>query len=187
MPSNRGRRAAEQLARARRRRRALIAVVLTAAAIAGGTAIARWQPWASGDEAAIDRDGSVQVSDEAQVEIERIPDTWHAVYHVQVASGDAVSETFEEVWIRRPFESRVETRRTREAADGTPPTSVEITQFGRRRVEAGLYRYVEMGKRYLPGEWPDGEPNVFNPANTATVYEKPPPPDQWPEYPPPKG
>ena len=49
----------------------------------------------------------------------------------------------------------------------------------------GLYRYVDMGKRYLPGTMADAPPKAFDPANTATIYEKPPPNDQWPEYPPP--
>ena len=49
----------------------------------------------------------------------------------------------------------------------------------------GLYRYVDLGKRYLPGQHPKGLPKAFDPANTATIYDKPPPNDQWPEYPPP--
>ncbi|HEX4905674.1 MAG TPA: hypothetical protein VFU93_09500 [Acidimicrobiales bacterium] len=49
----------------------------------------------------------------------------------------------------------------------------------------GLYRYVDMGKRYLPGQHPASPPKAFDPANTATIYDKPPPNDQWPEYPPP--
>lgn len=47
----------------------------------------------------------------------------------------------------------------------------------------GLYRYVLMGKRYLPGEWPGSTPAAFNTANTITIYEKPPTQDQWPCYP----
>ena len=47
----------------------------------------------------------------------------------------------------------------------------------------GLYRYPDMGKRYLPGQHPDAPPKAFDPANTATIYESPPPNDQWPEYP----
>jgi hypothetical protein len=46
----------------------------------------------------------------------------------------------------------------------------------------GLYRYVLMGKRYLPGEWPTSLPPAFDPKNTITIYEKPPPQDQWPCY-----
>ena len=47
----------------------------------------------------------------------------------------------------------------------------------------GLYRYVSMGKRFLPGEHPKGEPFVFNTKNTVTIYENPPPADKWPCYP----
>jgi hypothetical protein len=47
----------------------------------------------------------------------------------------------------------------------------------------GLYRYVNMGKRLLPGEHPTGEPKAFSTANTETIYENPPPVDKWPCYP----
>ncbi len=50
----------------------------------------------------------------------------------------------------------------------------------------GLYRFVEMGRRYLPGQWPDGPPRAFDPANTVTIYDQPPEADRWPEYPPPR-
>ena len=47
----------------------------------------------------------------------------------------------------------------------------------------GLYRYVSMGKRYLPGAWPKTDPNVFNRAGTVTIYDKVPATDKWPCYP----
>jgi hypothetical protein len=47
----------------------------------------------------------------------------------------------------------------------------------------GLYRYVLMGKRYLPSEWPTSTPTAFNKANTVTIYSNPPPADKWPCYP----
>jgi hypothetical protein len=46
----------------------------------------------------------------------------------------------------------------------------------------GLYRYVAMGRRYLPGEWPKTTPVAFDPKNTVTIYERPPPADAWPCY-----
>jgi hypothetical protein len=52
---------------------------------------------------------------------------------------------------------------------------------------SGLYRYVDMGKRYLPTKHPSSPPKAFDPANTVTIYDKPPPQDQWPEYPSPAG
>lgn len=48
--------------------------------------------------------------------------------------------------------------------------------------QQGLYRYVEMGKRYLPGQWPKTNPKAFSTANTVTIYDKPPASDQWPCY-----
>jgi hypothetical protein len=47
----------------------------------------------------------------------------------------------------------------------------------------GLYRYVAMGKRYMPGEWPKTTPLAFNTKDTVTIYSKPPAVDQWPCYP----
>lgn len=48
---------------------------------------------------------------------------------------------------------------------------------------AGLYRYVDGGKRYLPGQWPTTEPKAFVTAGTVTIYQKPPAQDRWPCYP----
>jgi hypothetical protein len=48
---------------------------------------------------------------------------------------------------------------------------------------AGMYRYVDMGKRYLPGQWPAGDPKVFATENTVTMYSERPPQDRFPEYP----
>ena len=50
----------------------------------------------------------------------------------------------------------------------------------------GLYRYVDGGKRYLPGTHPSSPPKAFDEAGTVLIYDKPPPQDQWPEYPPPQ-
>jgi hypothetical protein len=47
----------------------------------------------------------------------------------------------------------------------------------------GMYRYVDMGKRYLPGQLPAGEPKAFDPTNTITIYDTVPAADQPPSYP----
>ncbi len=47
----------------------------------------------------------------------------------------------------------------------------------------GMYRYIAMGKRFLPGEHPTGEPAAFATSNTTTMYQEPPKADQWPCYP----
>jgi len=52
---------------------------------------------------------------------------------------------------------------------------------------SGLYRYVDMGKRYLPGQHPTSPPKAFDPANTVTIYDQVPEADRWPEYPSPAG
>lgn len=38
----------------------------------------------------------------------------------------------------------------------------------------GLWMYVDGGKRYLPGQWPKGEPKVFDPAGAVSIYDTPP-------------
>jgi hypothetical protein len=48
----------------------------------------------------------------------------------------------------------------------------------------GAYRYFDMGKRYLPGDWPDSPVKFFDNANTVTVFEHRPADDTPPDYPP---
>jgi hypothetical protein len=50
----------------------------------------------------------------------------------------------------------------------------------------GLYRYVDGGRRYLPGQHPASPPKAFDQAGTVTIYDTPPESDRWPEYPPPQ-
>ncbi len=47
----------------------------------------------------------------------------------------------------------------------------------------GEYRYVDMGKRFLPGAWPTDPVPFFDPDNTITVLEHRPPEDAPPDYP----
>lgn len=46
----------------------------------------------------------------------------------------------------------------------------------------GLYRYANMGKRYLPGQQPQAPTKAFDPANTVTIYEDYPSGDAPPNY-----
>lgn len=47
----------------------------------------------------------------------------------------------------------------------------------------GMYRLVNGGERYMPGEWPTEELPFFNPEGTVTIYSERPPGFQPPEYP----
>jgi hypothetical protein len=47
----------------------------------------------------------------------------------------------------------------------------------------GMYRYVDMGKRYMPGGWPTSDPDAFETENTTVIYWERPESDQPPEYP----
>lgn len=46
----------------------------------------------------------------------------------------------------------------------------------------GMYRYVDGGKRYLPGQWPSSDPKVFD-GEGVLIYDELPPQDAYPEYP----
>ncbi|MGZ4734389.1 MAG: hypothetical protein ACXV8R_02200 [Acidimicrobiia bacterium] len=47
----------------------------------------------------------------------------------------------------------------------------------------GMWEYSRNGKRYLPGQWPTGEPDVFNAATSVIQFKTIPPADQPPSYP----
>ena len=49
----------------------------------------------------------------------------------------------------------------------------------------GMYRYVDDGKRYMPGKMPTSLPPFFDPKNTVTVFNDIPPGLRTPNYPPP--
>jgi hypothetical protein len=53
--------------------------------------------------------------------------------------------------------------------------------------DAGLYRFVDGGERYLPDEWPEQELHVFDPEDTVTIYDERPPEEGVPDYPSPAG
>jgi hypothetical protein len=47
----------------------------------------------------------------------------------------------------------------------------------------GMWRYANMGKRYLPGQVSKGDSDAFKMDNSITVYDAPPKEDQPPDYP----
>jgi hypothetical protein len=47
---------------------------------------------------------------------------------------------------------------------------------------AGLYHYVDGGKRYLPGQQPTSDPKVFDRNGSVTIYDSPPPGEEEPDY-----
>jgi hypothetical protein len=53
--------------------------------------------------------------------------------------------------------------------------------------ETGCYWYVGGGNRYLPGQWPDTAPDVFNPDNGVFFYDERPAAETPPAYPSPAG
>jgi hypothetical protein len=61
--------------------------------------------------------------------------------------------------------------------DGTASGEDEVGNSG-----LGLYRYVDGGRRYLPGQHPTTDPFVFARERTVTIYDEPPPSDRPPSY-----
>lgn len=63
------------------------------------------------------------------------------------------------------------------------PQAVGPDESDNRNVAAGLYRYVDGGVRYLPGQWPAGLTKAFDPAGTSLIYPDRPEGEKVPEYP----
>lgn len=51
----------------------------------------------------------------------------------------------------------------------------------------GMYAYVDGGRRYLPGEWPEEDSRAFDPEGAVAFYEEPPAGEAPPGYPSPAG
>jgi hypothetical protein len=47
----------------------------------------------------------------------------------------------------------------------------------------GMYRYVDAGKRYRAGQWPQRAPKAFDNAGTVVIYNDVPPGEKAPTYP----
>ena len=60
--------------------------------------------------------------------------------------------------------------------DATGPDEIQ-------RDGTGMWRYVDGGTRYLPGEWPDTAPNVFVDEGAVTIYDEAPAAETFPTYP----
>jgi hypothetical protein len=75
------------------------------------------------------REGSKVVSEQGSaLRITKIPKTYRAVFTVESYADDEQTITTERVWVRRPFESRVETRRGK--PPGTAQLSLRQSAFG---------------------------------------------------------
>lgn len=61
------------------------------------------------------------------------------------------------------------------------PLEVGQDEVGNRA--AGMYRYVDGGRRYLPGKHPATDPKVFTKEGTVVMYDERPASDRAPDYP----
>jgi hypothetical protein len=64
------------------------------------------------------------------------------------------------------------------------PTAVGPDEI--RKEAAGMWSFVDGGKRYLPGEWP-ADDKLFDPAGAVAYYQTPPTGEEPPTYPSPAG
>ena len=51
-----------------------------------------------------------------------------------------------------------------------------------RKEGAGLWRFVDGGKRYLVGEWPEEDFRAFDEEGTSTIYDEVPESEAPPDY-----
>ena len=65
------------------------------------------------------------------------------------------------------------------------PDTVGIDEL--EREAPGVYQYVEGGVRYLPGQWPDTDPKVFDLDGAVDRYTERPASEAPPDYPSPAG
>lgn len=65
------------------------------------------------------------------------------------------------------------------------PDTVGIDEL--EREGAGVYQYVDGGTRYLPGQWPDTDPKVFDLDGAVDRYVERPESETPPDYPSPAG
>ncbi|MEQ8839359.1 MAG: hypothetical protein RIB98_00095 [Acidimicrobiales bacterium] len=65
------------------------------------------------------------------------------------------------------------------------PETVGVDELDREG--PGIYQYVDGGTRYLPGAWPDTDPNVFVPEGAVDRYVTRPASEDPPDYPSPAG
>jgi hypothetical protein len=65
------------------------------------------------------------------------------------------------------------------------PDTVGVDELDREG--AGVYQYVDGGIRYLPGEWPDTDPKVFDLDGAVDRYVEVPASEDPPDYPSPAG
>ncbi|MEP6622842.1 MAG: hypothetical protein ABJC79_00215, partial [Acidimicrobiia bacterium] len=61
------------------------------------------------------------------------------------------------------------------------PDATGIDEVGNQG--RGMWEFADGGRRYLPGDWPKGEPKLFDPSNSVTRFDKFPAGEGPPKYP----
>ena len=110
---------------------------------AGGFAAVRLLGDDEPTRAVATRRGSVEQPGAAPVTIERTPSSYRIVYRLEEAGGPELRLSTDKVWVRRPFESRLETYG--ESPPGREPLSTQIGAFARRRNESRSSDAVVIG------------------------------------------
>lgn len=99
---------------------------------------------AAAKRAVATREGSEEVPGESgRIVLERTPAAYRVVYRLEEFTGPKISLSTDKVWVRRPFESRLETWQ------GAPPgkklLSTQVGAFARRRNESESVEAVVLG------------------------------------------
>ena len=114
--------------------RRIVAALLAVAVIAGAALVFRARS-DDNDKNAEEAPASRVIDGAEDIRIERTPTAWHIVYRLEEHGGDEVTLSTDKVWVRRPFESRLETW------SGAPPGDrrqfVQVGFFTRRGTQSG--------------------------------------------------
>ena len=124
----------------------LVVAAVAAVAIGGVAFVALTgdEPAEPGAGERLTRDGSEAVAGESDpVTIERTPGAYRIVYRLEERTGGEVRESTDKVWVRRPFESRLETWRG--APPGDEKVSTQVGAFALRRNESPAADPVVIG------------------------------------------
>ena len=100
-------------------------------------------PGSDPERARATREGSVVVEGAGRVAIERTPASYRVVYRLEEFTGPEAAVSTDKVWVRRPFESRLETWRG--APPGREKVSTQVGAFAIRRNESASSEAVVIG------------------------------------------
>jgi hypothetical protein len=112
------------------------------------------------------------------------PETWRDALFANPGTTPAISQPYltwgdKGYWEETDYSGVDDATMIWWDAEATGPDEI-------RKEGTGMYRYVDGGTRYLPGEWPE-EDQMFVEEGSVTIYDAPPEGEEPPQYPSPAG